>query len=494
MTVMRDSEAKHICHTCIGDQFLADQVKTKWSPIACSYCGETREAITLEDLADRIHEALEEHFESTPDSPDEPYEYYLAKEGRWERRGDTVDIVIAEMADLDEKVVDDVSAHLSKLYSYREVKFGGEDPYGPEAMYVERTPDDWDFREIWSEFGRQIRSRSRFFNTDAEQALNEIFGDLTTYKTWPDRPVIRKIGSDDEDRFIWRARTAQSTKELKAILVSPAREIGPPPPNLAKSGRMNAHGIPVFYGVIDESTCIAEVRAPVGSNVVVARFELLRPVQLLDLDALSKVYVGGSYFNPDYAVRKGRMSFLRRLVREISRPVMPQDEAFEYLTTQVVAEYLANKVTPCLDGIIFSSSQTGGTGLNVVLFNHASKVKAHDDLPAGTKVDIYIPRINEDDDEHDVGISIRETVPSAKSKKLSPAKRREGPIDLRSLQTALDNEEHGDTSYYFEPTLRLDPKSLAVLYVESVQYSTKHRTVSRCQETVEDDDQTAEKF
>lgn len=420
--MIQDGEGKCVCHACIGDQFLANEVKKEGTPVICSYCAETREAITLDALADRIHAVLHEHFYLTPDYSHEPYEYFLYGEDEWERRGDPVDQVIAEIAGLDEKPTCDLTSLLSDWYSYRAVKGGGEDPYSSEAMYMEHDPDDFEFQDTWAEFGSEIRSRSRFFNTHAEGALDKIFVDLTTYKTWPDRPVIRKIGSDDEDRFVWRARTAQSTKELKAILVSPAREIGPPPPNLAKSGRMNAHGIPVFYGAIDESTCIAEVRAPVGSNVVVARFELLRPVQLLDLDAVAKVYVGGSYFNLDYAVRKGRVSFLRRLVREISRPVMPQDEAFEYLTTQVVAEYLANKVTPRLDGIIFSSSQTGGNGRNLVLFNHACGVEPHDDLPTGTEMDIYIPRANGDDDEHDVGISIRETVPSAQTEEVSPTK------------------------------------------------------------------------
>ena len=83
----------------------------------------------------------------------EPYEYYLAREGKWERRGDTVDIVIAEMADLDVEVADDVRAYLFNLHSYRTVKFGGESPYGPEAMYTEQDPDDFRFHDIWSYFG-----------------------------------------------------------------------------------------------------------------------------------------------------------------------------------------------------------------------------------------------------------------------------------------------------------------------------------------------------
>ena len=37
MNEIQDAETKYVCHTCIGDQFLADQVKTKWNPTACSY-------------------------------------------------------------------------------------------------------------------------------------------------------------------------------------------------------------------------------------------------------------------------------------------------------------------------------------------------------------------------------------------------------------------------------------------------------------------------
>lgn len=489
MTI-RHNDSKHICHDCTGDQFLADEVRGQGTVRSCSYCGQTAKTIAIQDLAERVREVLEEHFERPSDYSEGPYEDYLAREAGLEHLGDTLDMVIAGMAGWNGGVVGDVVSHLPNLDSYRAVKSGGEDPYSPEAIYVERAPDDLAFHETWYEFGRQVRWRSRFINAEAEQALNKILGDLTIYKAWPDKPVVRSMGPDDEDRFIWRARTAQSAKELKDILGSPEREIGPPPPDLAKSGRMNAHGIPVFYGAMDESTCVAEVRAPVGSNVVVARFELLRDVRLLDLDALAKVYVGGSYFDPKYAERKGHLSFLRQLVREISRPVMPQDETFQYLTTQVVAEYLANKATPRLDGIVFNSSQSRGDGRNLVLFNHARVVTPHNDLPAGTKVDVYVLSAGEDED--DKGISIRETMPLATTEEVPTAISRE---DLYDRLLAFDEPPYGDphyNSYDFQPTLRLDRKCLAVLYVESVEYQTRPRIVRRYQKTAEATDQTVE--
>ena len=46
---------------------------------------------------------------------------------------------------------------------------------------------------------------------------------------------------------------------------------------------------------------------------------------------------------------------------------MPHEEAREYIATQIVSEYLANRVEPRLHGIIFSSAQTGGGGHTIVL-------------------------------------------------------------------------------------------------------------------------------
>ena len=164
---------------------------------------------------------------------------------------------------------------------------------------------------------------------------------------------------------------------------------------------------------------MAEVRAPVGSHVVVAKFEVLRPLRLLDFDSLTKIYVERSYFDPTYTSHVGHASFLRRLVREMSRPVMPGEEAFEYLVTQAVAEYLAHKVEPRLDGIIFHSSQTDGAGRNVVLFNHACGVELYDlpqgipkvtflGLPKETKLTSPVHLGNEDDEGyavHDIIVS-----------------------------------------------------------------------------------------
>ena len=232
--------------------------------------------------------------------------------------------------------------------------------------------------------------------------------------TYDGTAVIRKVTPLDEDFAIWRARAAQSDVEIARILESPDGQLGPPPSSSAEVGRMNPKGVPVFYGAMNPETCIAEVRPPVGSNVVLGRFRLLRDVKLLDLEALSRVFPKSSYFDPDYGVKTARTAFIRYLVAEISRPVMPKEVDREYLPTQYVAAYLALRAKPNLDGIIFPSTQTGDGKQNIVLFNHASKVDTSR-LPQGSETEAKIHSPSEEDDDDD--ITIIETAPSSPPEK-----------------------------------------------------------------------------
>ena len=487
----QDDNQSRVCYGCIGDAVLSAHVKQSGRRSLCSYCAENREAVPLGELADQIHAVLEDDFVlSRPD--DSRYVYSSTWGDMWEPSGDSVEHVIAEIAELEPEIAEDLRNLLSGRHGYPAITDGDDDPYGVEAHYTEKGPDDWEFRETWSEFCREVRSRSRFFSASAAEALNSIFGDLDAHRTSDGRPVVLGISPTDDERFFWRARKAQSIEELEAILKSPTSEMGPPPSRCATGGRMNAQGIPVFYGGFDADTCVAEVRAPVGSHVMVAQFELLRPVRLLDFDALAEVYVPGSHFDPDYRERQGRGAFLEHLVREVSMPIMPQDEAFEYLPTQVVAEFLASR-TPPLDGIVFRSTQTGRAGRNIVLFNHACGVE-RSDLPDGTEVEVFVPRAHADEDDDDLGsISVRESISpeSAGDETVSPARTSSAsPMSAALSVFQWDDPERGapdDAPSDEEPTLRLDDDSVAVWKIRGVQYQYSCRKVRRTRQTKGDD-------
>ena len=482
---------KHICHGCIGDKFLANEVNKEGTPIICSYCGQTRKGITLNTLETRIHEVLQEHFQLTPNQPEDYYEDFLHREGKWERRGESVNVVISEIAGLDESIVEDLIALLSEqYYSYESQRLGCENPYGWQAMYEERDAFDIGFHLTWEEFRRRIRFQSRFFLANDDDLLSGILGDVTTHRTHGDRPIVREINPDDHDRFIWRGRIAQSTQMLETILKSPVQELGPPPSKFAKAGRMNAQGISVLYGATDKSTCVSELRPPVGSSVVLGQFELLRTVRLLDLGALDEVYVSASYFDSEYATHKGRIAFLRELVYKITQPFMPEDEALEYLPTQVVAEYLAHEVIPGFDGMIYPSAQTDGSGQNMVIFHHASRVEPYD-LPAASFVDVRIPDkaylAQDDDIDHTIWVS--ETVssnPAEEALSTGNGISRPKPIHLGySLEEPKDDRH---------PTLRLDVESVVVLDIQGATYLSSRRSVNRRRQTEEERNSFDQRF
>ena len=139
----KDNDTRYICHACIGDEYLSNEVETQGVSNQCGYCDETGNSLTLGLLADRIHNALQEHYELTPNGPVDWYEHYKASEGEWERRGDPAEWVIAEAAGLDEKPAKDVIGLLSDQHGYWAIREEGrEDPYGYDAMYERREPND----------------------------------------------------------------------------------------------------------------------------------------------------------------------------------------------------------------------------------------------------------------------------------------------------------------------------------------------------------------
>jgi hypothetical protein len=134
---------------------------------------------------------------------------------------------------------------------------------------------------------------------------------------------------------------------------------------------------------------LAETRPPVGSRVMIGRFQITRPLKLLDVEALRSIYVEGSIFDPTYIERLKKAKFLASLSSQITKPVMPDDEPFEYLVTQGIADYLATKKEPNLDGIIYRSVQHGRSKRNVVLFHRSARVESLD-LPRGSEISAHL--------------------------------------------------------------------------------------------------------
>lgn len=454
---------QNVCHWCVRDTYLANELLDRGTSRACSYCFELRNTFQLDELAKRIHEVIDRHFQLTPNGPVEPGEFMdIALGGDWERSGISPSDLVAEITGVSQEIADDVVKLLSHTLGWRNVPDGGEDPYQYEARHEELGPETGTYWSIWERVPNSIRDQARYFNTDAESVLSRLFSELHSLRTRAGESVVQVIGAGTVDTFIWRARWAGSEDQLKTILASPTAEMGPPPPESAPAGRMNADGIPVFYGSLDQDTCISEVRPPVGSYVVTGKFQLLKPVRLLDLNLLQDVTIEKSYFDREYADRSNRAAFLKQFGRELTRPVMPEDETREYIATQVIAEYLAHKMQPRIDGIFFRSSQTDPPGENVVLFNHACEVEPFV-VPPGITVHIgNFPEGDiEEEDEEDQVVNIWEF---GKQESQDPSDASAG-CQIPIQEDGTDHQGRSNQS----PTLKLDVHSLTVHRIHAIR-------------------------
>jgi hypothetical protein len=230
---------------------------------------------------------------------------------------------------------------------------------------------------------------------------------------------------------------------------------------------MNPHGISVFYGAMDPMVALAEVRPPVASRVVVGRFNFLKPVHLLDLDALRALQVEGSIFDGTFLARLQKAKFLEWLSRRIATPVMPDDEPYEYLPTQAVADFLATNANPLLHGMLYPSVQGGERKSNIVLFHKAARVQPLE-IPEGAEISATLYDDTEDGPE--VHYWVSEEVPPLPSE--STQKPFDPPFLSRLYPLAIEDDDR-------QFMLKLDTSTLEVHHITGITFATHSHQVSR---------------
>ena len=461
---------KRVCSDCVGERFLKALIEAEGQEAVCSYCEDEAKTISIEELADRVERAFEDHYERTPTEP-EGYEAAMQSDPEsdydWVQHGEEVVWAIANAADIKEGIAKDVQAVLEDRHSDREShEMGVECEFDSESYYAEKDAGCHEFSYKWTEFENRLKTEARYFSRSAQATLAEIFANLPDLKTSKGLPVLVNVGPKTEIEFLHRARVfAGEDEQLEEALKFPWKHLGPPPASVASAGRMNARGISVFYGAIESSTALAEVRPPVGSQVVVAKFAITHPLRLLDVAALESVTTQGSIFDPKFLRELQRAKFMEILSARISRPVMPNAEALEYLATQAVADYLATEAN--LDGIIFPSVQVGHTSSNVVLFHYASRV-AEINLPEGT--DISIGMEQHDDGGFAPDYHVWEVVwpTTAATKPADP-----DPFDFENTPMVPKRFD------LRKACLEIDLKSVTVHHIKAVEFSADEYPVDR---------------
>tara|TARA_R110000868_G_scaffold124226_3_gene328570 strand:+ start:1263 stop:2756 length:1494 start_codon:yes stop_codon:yes gene_type:complete len=471
--ILTDNDDLKVCHRCVGESFLRSYIEREGEVDKCGYCGrEGERCIPIEELADEIGGAFERHYYRTSDQPDE-FESMLLRDREssydWDRHGEPVLSAIADAASIEDDIAQDVLNLLEDQYSDLEMaQMGEECEFAAESCYEWKDANDYEFASEFAAIERSLKSEARFFNRGAEAFLERLFGNVDGLADREGRPVIVTAGPESEIRGFYRARVFHKSDELEAAMVRPDLHLGPPPGRTARAGRMNAHGVSVFYGASDSSVALAEVRPPVGSRAIIAHFELVRPVRLLDVEALRSVYFDGSIFDAAYLEQLVLVKFLGRLSDRVTMPVMPDDEPTEYLITQMIADYLAQRSVPGLDGILFPSIQCPGEHRNVVLFHHASRVLAMQ-FSEGTELTARQYENTEDGPEPDY--CVWEEVPE-QSQDADKEQTNDGDAlcFAEMLRPQMYPHDDGDAR---EESLRVNIETIAVHHVKSVTFGAE---------------------
>lgn len=450
------------CADCVAEDYLSREISKLGKQRKCAFCGQRTRTYTILEITDRVEEVLLTHYERTPDQPSE-MEYYMQHADKestyvWYREGQTVvDLLINEF-EIEDALASEIAERLALNYSDFEAhSMGEETEFDSEAQYEIRGVNEERWTKQWKRYEDILKSEARFFSIEVAGHLKSIFDGIHNVRTWSGKPVYTTIGPSAEIDSLYRARVFQSPKRVLEALCSPDRLLGSPPSFFAMSGRMNARGISVFYGATEQRVALAEVRPPVGSKVAVARFEIIRPLQVLDLRVFSHISETVSVFDPQYLDKMEKAAFLKKLGGRMTAPVMPDDEIFDYLPTQVIADYLAAQNDINYDGIIYPSVQSSNDAINVVLFHKAAKVETIP-LPKGTTVEAFDESYDEDGQYVSYGVIEKQ-----------PFKRKK---DLETLEDveSVDSRKN---------SLRVDIKNINVHEIKAVTYESDVHSVPR---------------
>lgn len=464
---------KQLCWGCSQEVYLSAEIKSRGRHACCSYCGSRRRTFCLEEIADRVEQAFAEHYIRTSDQPDE-YQSMMLRDHEsdysWDREGEPTVTAIMDAAEVSEQAAEDLQAILDERHSDADLAAMGEETeFSADACYELKGASSDAWNHAWRELERSLRTEARLFNKAAAAHLGRLFEGLDALTGREGRSVVLDAGPGTAWPSLFRARTFQSDSDLEAALGCPDQLLGPPPPGGAAAGRMNAQGISVFYGANTPTAALAEVRPPVGSQVAVARFDIVRELRLLDLTAFERIVTKGSIFDPGYVSALEKAEFLRTLASRLSQPVMPSDEAFAYLATQAVAEYLANSSVPRLDGLIFPAVQASDGSLNVVLFHKASCVEPLA-RAQGSEVNVTLAEQDEDGWHRDYTVVVRSPPPEP------PALRASGDgvssLGLTSIITSSVPEREVPWDNGLEHTLRIVAAEINVHVVRAVTFKT----------------------
>jgi hypothetical protein len=312
---------KLCCPECFDDQGLRNDIFPSLEPAqgTCNFCGTENTALVEPTALGTYFELLANVYE--PDPAGKSLVEWMKE-----------DWLLYPTMDV---------AHAKELLG--EILDDGEivrQPFSPSSSYTS------DGLVQWETLRDEMMYRNRWFldrNIDTARL----------------RQLLDLLLVQDLPRQWYRARILAGDDVFKI------GEMGAPPKRLALHGRANPAGIPYLYLGSKPETAAAEIRPHTGEVACVAEFTIPERIRAVDLRSPRKlvspfILSGAS----EIGQLRADLPFLERLGDELTRPVLPQGAAIDYIPSQYLCEFIKKSG---FGGVVYRSSVSDG--INLALFD-----------------------------------------------------------------------------------------------------------------------------
>lgn len=330
---------KIVCENCVGDYALKKFVVDNGDKGLCDYCNNEEVCIDVESLIGKIMDGIR-------------FEYEEAIEGMHIEKGefkgadtwDTYDLfhdVLGPDMELNEDLLDDF------------VKTVSDTTWCEKSPYQLRESEEK--ASMWDAFSQMVKTRTRyvFFRMPERDKNQEEAAFL----------ILDHIGNEIKRLGLIKllptgSKFYRGRMHDKKTKIELAKDLSSPPPEKAKSNRMSAEGISIFYGADSTKTAIAEIYNSSYRFATTAIFQNLFDIQVIDLTQIAHIPYP-SLFDEERRDLRESLTFLRELNENLTRPIESM-ESIEYIPAQIAAEYFRFLYTyqgKSIDGIIYHSSK-----------------------------------------------------------------------------------------------------------------------------------------
>lgn len=227
--------------------------------------------------------------------------------------------------------------------------------------------------EDWQKFEKYLCETNRFILSDYWDNFIK-----TIVETSQKRDMILKKGGQLVRARIGSEWVTFDDGDEQPCPISPL-DMGPPPKDIAKEGRLNSKGISYLYLSTNEETAISEVRPWIGSEITIGYFKIIEDLKIIDTSTDDpktpkiRIYHRSNELPPiSYSAVEKEEYIWGYINSAFSRPMSPSESKLKYLPTQYLSEKFK---TIGYDGIAYKSSLSE-KGHNICLF-YPDKAKCY---------------------------------------------------------------------------------------------------------------------